>query len=1399
MSSYVDEDELDIRVRRGGPSPGVYPEYRYVPRPTSGRQIPDYQARHVVPSLRNPPIYPARPIRRASTLPVRFDDEGIIARETLRRSRPIRLERGTDRAPSEVPQEFVDDYPNVNPDYEVVREREPARYSTRERKSRSRSPVYVQERVVTERDGRPSSSEDSDSETDREIERERIRRELRQLRAEKEYDSYLAGIPILEEDTYSFQLSRHIKKTSSRDSTLGSVSDTSEPDLAPTSQANAVFQQGKVLRVSRSRYTGDGSIGGLQSAELTILDNEVENSRKSSQEIFRWVQFHEPLMNLDRFENGCKNIPGLKDYQLAGISRIFARVRRKFDKPTQAPGGNKIRFMAPGVLQEPLSKDSQDKVSRSGTISWICLPYFCLEKYSGSVSGQSVSSHPMRTLLQARFSLTRKERDMQQAVCHLPGTPADNCFHIAQVWCLVLDDDVLITCSRAPIESLTGKSISLSKIAGTLKPVQNEKIRHNHILVANGKLLWSFPLEECQTWFAFLSHFWEYWPSKLEFSEGKIITPDMWPKIITRASKTTVCIKFNDRAITKAPAKGILIYADTTTSSQALDSEKPDTLLDKATNENPASDSASHPGIDKTSAAKDQGVPSDTVNPDEPSKLRPDAAKTDKRHDPSPGSSNDIRGRAGHIKNNEFHVFTWLNQRQPTSWSATVPSDNRHPSVKPGDPHIESIVSVDGASLKADLKEIDQFLKHGTGFEERLTFEGPTTGKFWGAIYTLLLSMAPQNPDLYQRKRGQSPRNMSEILSWLAFIMRSSQMFKDILSQANATEYSAIELPEELSKAWLYALMTLIWSTNEQRMADFEEQSAVCIQLLNEGMRKVIENLIQKSLLKYVVFKPWELASLINFRLLGDITSQSLDTSDTYFEYLSSLEAAVETNPLDRGHQDKISCFKQEISVILETLEQQRRIVNFAQPASASRTVEFVTSTQKRPQPYLMPSDPYESRKEAYSSRPFVSKNKETSSYRDRSAYNQGSAYRDLHTQESTYYENDVQRQHVPFYRASGPSIASATGSQIDPTDPNGIQGLLMQDNQALVDSKIREFQEMNIRASELETWNIQKIDYSKDRQEAAIYAFTIVTIIFLPLSTVAGILGMNTNDVRNMDFDQWVFWATALPLTVIILVLCLVWAGELENFWRGFTNLWSGGKGGGKYVPVAPGPQTAMMSTRVQEPPAPQPIIITNRIYNDEEGYDNEVRSPIPFAMDDLSIFVPSNLLYNQERMSRYKPDSFHPISLGDRLKDGGYKVCHKLGWGGFSTVWLAKDQTLERWVSIKIIGANSTTSKELEILQLLEQKGVSENIVRLQNHFTHRGPNGTHQCLVFELLGPNIDVVVEDYHMVGDPLEPEILLKMTRQLLQTVDALHKAGYAHGGSAILLSPPLHFLSIQLN
>ena len=101
------------------------------------------------------------------------------------------------------------------------------------------------------------------------------------------------------------------------------------------------------------------------------------------------------------------------------------------------------------------------------------------------------------------------------------------------------------------------------------------------------------------------------------------------------------------------------------------------------------------------------------------------------------------------------------------------------------------------------------------------------------------------------------------------------------------------------------------------------------------------------------------------------------------------------------------------------------------------------------------------------------------------------------------------------------------------------------------------------------------------------------------------------------------------------------------------------------------------------------------------------------------------------------------------------------------------------------------TTDSGELGILRspakICKGSPGSKYIVQLLDEFFHQGPNGTHQCLVFELLGPTVDMVTYDYYSVdSDPeesLEPDIVLKMSEPLLRAIAFIHEAGYVHGGT----------------
>ncbi len=60
-------------------------------------------------------------------------------------------------------------------------------------------------------------------------------------------------------------------------------------------------------------------------------------------------------------------------------------------------------------------------------------------------------------------------------------------------------------------------------------------------------------------------------------------------------------------------------------------------------------------------------------------------------------------------------------------------------------------------------------------------------------------------------------------------------------------------------------------------------------------------------------------------------------------------------------------------------------------------------------------------------------------------------------------------------------------------------------------------------------------------------------------------------------------------------------------------------------------------------------------------------------------------------EDFERYACSGFHPVYIGDTFKHW-HKVIHKLGSGGFATIWLARDQLDSRYSALTIIAANAS-----------------------------------------------------------------------------------------------------------
>ncbi|KAG6368291.1 hypothetical protein INS49_002496 [Diaporthe citri] len=156
------------------------------------------------------------------------------------------------------------------------------------------------------------------------------------------------------------------------------------------------------------------------------------------------------------------------------------------------------------------------------------------------------------------------------------------------------------------------------------------------------------------------------------------------------------------------------------------------------------------------------------------------------------------------------------------------------------------------------------------------------------------------------------------------------------------------------------------------------------------------------------------------------------------------------------------------------------------------------------------------------------------------------------------------------------------------------------------------------------------------------------------------------------------------------------------------------------------------------------------------------------------------------------YRPGGFHPVALGDTFQDGRFVIKHKLGFGGQATVWLAHDTRQSQWVSLKIKQSRISEGpleqdQEVRALLALEKHHASSDqkqprcFTRLLETFQISGPNGTHNCLVTELVGPSVARVLRACGLFGETLRPDTVLRASKRVLQAVDFAHRAGVVHG------------------
>lgn len=158
-------------------------------------------------------------------------------------------------------------------------------------------------------------------------------------------------------------------------------------------------------------------------------------------------------------------------------------------------------------------------------------------------------------------------------------------------------------------------------------------------------------------------------------------------------------------------------------------------------------------------------------------------------------------------------------------------------------------------------------------------------------------------------------------------------------------------------------------------------------------------------------------------------------------------------------------------------------------------------------------------------------------------------------------------------------------------------------------------------------------------------------------------------------------------------------------------------------------------------------------------------------------------NWIKGVETLEEYQPGGYHPVMVGDVLHDR-YRIVDKLGFGGYSTVWLAQDTRLQRYVAVKV-GTASSFPRETKVLKALSAPLPRSAPVHpgrdlipvFLDEFTVRGPNGEHACYAVAPARCNLR------EMSFSRLFPlEVARALSYGLTQAVAYTHSQEYIHGG-----------------
>ncbi|EJU01690.1 kinase-like protein [Dacryopinax primogenitus] len=156
-------------------------------------------------------------------------------------------------------------------------------------------------------------------------------------------------------------------------------------------------------------------------------------------------------------------------------------------------------------------------------------------------------------------------------------------------------------------------------------------------------------------------------------------------------------------------------------------------------------------------------------------------------------------------------------------------------------------------------------------------------------------------------------------------------------------------------------------------------------------------------------------------------------------------------------------------------------------------------------------------------------------------------------------------------------------------------------------------------------------------------------------------------------------------------------------------------------------------------------------------------------------------------EDLEYYRPGGYCPIMLHSWLCNGRYEVLHKLGSGGSSTQWLARDHEDGILVAIKVLAAELQENANTELLTAQRLRSIVVDSSSLQHirvplsNFLETSANGLHTCLVQPLTGPSLRQMLCRPGLIQGTtrVRADLVPKLASEAGSAIRLLHENGMA--------------------